>query len=83
MFPPSQLTFGRILGPLRLAIVGALCLLHIRLAASVSRQLSTTVDELAHLTAGYAYWTQHDYRLQPENGNLPQRGASPKSGTRF
>jgi hypothetical protein len=32
------------------------------------------VDEIAHVTAGYAYWTQHDYRLQPENGNLRQGG---------
>lgn len=46
------------------------------MAASVSRHFSTTVDEIAHVTAGYAYWTQHDYRLQPENGNLPQRWAA-------
>jgi 4-amino-4-deoxy-L-arabinose transferase-like glycosyltransferase len=34
---------------------------------------STTFDELIHVTAGYTYWSQNDYRLQPENGNLPQR----------
>ncbi len=61
---------------LRLAAVGALCLLHVWMAASVSRQFSTTADEIAHVTAGYAYWTQHDYRFQPENGNLPQRLAA-------
>jgi hypothetical protein len=46
------------------------------MAASVSRTFSTTADEIAHLTSGYAYWTFQDYRLQPENGNLPQRLAS-------
>ena len=56
--------------------MAALCLLHVWMAASVSRHFSTTVDEIAHVTAGYAYWTQHDYRLQPENGNLPQRWAA-------
>ena len=54
----------------------ALCGLHTWMAASVSRTFSTTFDEIAHLTAGYAYWTQADYRLQPENGNLPQRLAA-------
>ena len=34
---------------------------------------STTYDEIAHLTAGYSYWTLNDYRLNPENGNFPQR----------
>ena len=43
------------------------------MAASVSRDFSTTVDEIAHLTAGYAYSTTADFRLQPENGNFPQR----------
>lgn len=57
-------------------LVGALCALHAWMAASVSRTFSTTSDEIAHLTAGYAYWTQNDYRLQPENGNLPQRLAA-------
>lgn len=46
------------------------------MAASVSRIFSTTSDEIAHLTAGYAYWTTRDYRLQPENGNFPQRWAA-------
>lgn len=35
-----------------------------------------TADEIAHLTAGHAYNVRHDYRLQPENGNLPQRLAA-------
>jgi len=34
---------------------------------------SCTNDELAHLTAGHAYWSGKGYQLQPENGILPQR----------
>lgn len=56
---------------LSLAIV--LAALHAFMAGSVSRQFSTTFDEIAHITAGYAYWTEGDLRFQPENGNLPQR----------
>jgi len=32
-----------------------------------------TFDEPGGATAGYAYWRFNDYRLDPENGNLPQR----------
>ena len=46
------------------------------MATSVSDTQCTTGDEIAHLTAGYSYWTTNDYRLQPENGNLPQRWAA-------
>ena len=42
------------------------------LLASV-RQKSLTSDEIAHAAAGYTYWRLDDYRLNPENGNLPQR----------
>ena len=34
---------------------------------------SVTTDEIVHVTAGYSYWHFNDYRLNPENGNLPQR----------
>jgi hypothetical protein len=34
---------------------------------------SLTVDEIGHATAGATYWRAADYRLDPENGNLPQR----------
>jgi hypothetical protein len=34
---------------------------------------SGTFDEVAHVTAGYTYWAYNDYRLNPENGNWPQR----------
>ena len=37
------------------------------------REKSLTFDEIGHVTAGYTYWRFDDYRLDPENGNLPQR----------
>ncbi len=37
------------------------------------REKSITFDEVGHMTAGYTYWRFNDYRLDPENGNLPQR----------
>jgi len=36
---------------------------------------SATYDETVHAAAGRAYWGWGDYRLNPENGNLPQRVA--------
>ena len=33
----------------------------------------STADEIVHLTAGVSYWKFNDYRIDPENGNLPQR----------
>lgn len=57
-------------------LILALCGLHAWMAASVSRVFSTTADEIVHLTSGYAYWTEQDYRFQPENGNFPQRWAA-------
>lgn len=42
-------------------------------AVWATRNMCTTSDEIAHMTAGVAYWRFNDYRLQPENGNLPQR----------
>ncbi len=58
------------------AAVSVLLAVHAWLALSASREKSATVDEVAHLTAGLAYWQHNDYRLQPENGNLPQRWAA-------
>jgi 4-amino-4-deoxy-L-arabinose transferase-like glycosyltransferase len=34
---------------------------------------SLTMDETVHVPAGYSYWKYNDYRMDPENGNLPQR----------
>ncbi len=58
------------------AFVTALLCLHYVLAVGSKLHESTTSDELPHLTAGYSYWAHNDYRLQPENGNLPQRWAA-------
>lgn len=51
-------------------------LLYWLMAASVSRRVGVTADEVVHLTAGYSYWKFNDYRLQPENGTLPMRLAA-------
>jgi Dolichyl-phosphate-mannose-protein mannosyltransferase len=47
--------------------------LHFAMAVGSKRSESTTSDELVHVTGGYTYWAFNDYRLHPENGNLPQR----------
>ena len=59
--------------PATTAAVTALLALFWWLAISASIQQSHTSDELPHLTAGYAYDRFGDFRMQPENGNLPQR----------
>ena len=43
------------------------------LAVSVSSRMGATADERLQLVGGYTYWKLHDYRLQPENGNLTMR----------
>ncbi len=50
-------------------------LLGLQFAVAVMSKLreSTTSDEIVHVTGGYSYWALNDYRLHPENGNLPQR----------
>src|SRR5688572_11943047 len=58
------------------ALAVLLSLFHAVLAVTATAGKSTTADEIAHLTAGHAYNTRNDYRLQPENGNLPQRWAA-------
>ena len=60
----------RCTGPLAAALV--LAMFWALMAASVSEK-SLTADETAHAAAGYSYWKRHDFRLNPENGNLPQR----------
>jgi hypothetical protein len=62
----------------RIAAVAGLLAVYYVLAVSAAARKSMTFDEMAHLTAGYTYWAFNDYRLHPENGNLPQRlGALP------
>ena len=56
--------------------VAAVLALYWWMATSISDTEGVVGDEIAHLTAGYSYWKFDDYRLQPENGNLPQRWAA-------
>ena len=55
------------------AAVIVLLAAHYALAYSATLGACTTFDEPLHMVAGVAYWALDDYRLQPENGNLPQR----------
>jgi hypothetical protein len=55
------------------AAVAGLLAVHAALALWAVAQESVTHDELLHLTGGYFYDKFGDYRIQPENGNLPQR----------
>ncbi|MBU2488463.1 MAG: glycosyltransferase family 39 protein [Proteobacteria bacterium] len=59
----------------RFVLLGVILLLtaHLALAASSALRKSETSDEPIHQAGGYTYWDRNDYRLQPENGNLPQR----------
>jgi 4-amino-4-deoxy-L-arabinose transferase-like glycosyltransferase len=58
------------------AAVAALLLLHAGLAVWSVREKSVTADEILHVTGGYFYDRLGDFRLHPENGNLPQRWAA-------
>ena len=53
-----------------------IALLHAWMAVTAANTKSPTFDEPQHLTAGYSYWTTNDFRLDPENGNLPARWAA-------
>lgn len=57
-------------GPVAAAAV--LALFWVFMIASL-RDKSLTYDEVAYAASGYSYWHLSDYRLQPENGQLPQR----------
>jgi hypothetical protein len=63
-------------GPFLTTIAVLLALCHAVLGVTATTGKSMTSDEIAHLTAGQAYNTRTDFRLQPENGNLPQRLAA-------
>ncbi len=54
-------------------LLGLLLAVHFVLAVAASRHKSTTNDEIAHITSGYAFNALADFRVQPENGVLPQR----------
>jgi hypothetical protein len=53
-----------------------IALLHVLMAVTAVNTKSPTFDEPQHLTAGYSYWVTNDFRLDPENGNLPARLAA-------
>jgi hypothetical protein len=57
-------------------IVGALLLLYVLLAVSVTIRKSTTFDEIQHLTLGYLYWVQPSAHLLSEAGILAQAWAA-------
>ncbi len=59
--------------PVVYVAVAALLGVMFALAATSVLNKCNTYDELVHITAGYGYWTLNDYRIDPENGNLPQR----------
>lgn len=58
-----------------LAIVALLAWYYVSALTAVSGK-SATADEAYHLASGYSYWLFGDFRMQPENGNLPQRWAA-------
>ncbi|MBI5426615.1 MAG: glycosyltransferase family 39 protein [Opitutae bacterium] len=62
------MTFRRSLLPAMLALAAFAVM-----AGDAARRIGITFDEPAHVAAGRAYWLTGDYRLQPENGLLPQR----------
>src|SRR5216110_1121955 len=53
-----------------------IALLHAAMAVTAVNTKSPTFDEPQHLTAGVSYWVRNDFRLDPENGNLPARWAA-------
>jgi 4-amino-4-deoxy-L-arabinose transferase-like glycosyltransferase len=73
--PPARSRAG--LPPVILTTAVALLLaLHWWWGVSALIGSGVTNDEPVHLTSGYSYWRFNDYRMQPENGNLPQRWAA-------
>jgi hypothetical protein len=57
-------------------IVGVLLLIHFSLVFTASQRKSQVFDEPVHIAGGLSYWIENDYRINPENGNFPQRCAA-------
>ncbi|HBC87343.1 MAG TPA: hypothetical protein DCZ94_10345 [Lentisphaeria bacterium] len=57
-------------------LVAMLLLCHFFLAFTSLVQESPTFDETVHVTGGFCFWKMDDYRINPENGNFPQRWAA-------
>ena len=68
--PAASVWPGWLLGP---CAAGAILLVFWAAMLMSLRSKSLTADEPGHAVAGYSYWRFGDYRLDPENGNLPQR----------
>ncbi|HBC88221.1 MAG TPA: hypothetical protein DCZ94_14820 [Lentisphaeria bacterium] len=62
--------------PVEYGAVLLLLAIHLLLVLSAAVQNSPVFDESVHISGGLSYWCQNDYRLNPENGNFPQRWAS-------
>jgi len=58
------------LAPVAVAVI---LLLHAAVALWAAAQESVTADEILYVTGGYYIDRYGDYRIQPENGVLPQR----------
>ncbi len=50
--------------------------IHFALSVLAIFAKSPSFDESVHLSGGYTYWILNDYRINPENGNFPQRWAA-------
>jgi len=46
------------------------------LATSAAKQKGPAFDEPGHLVSGWNIWSQHDFRLDPGNGDFPKRWAA-------
>jgi hypothetical protein len=57
-------------------LVAFLLAMHFFFAFTSLIQESATFDETVHITGGLCYWKFDDYRINPENGNFPQRLAA-------
>lgn len=57
-------------------IVAFLLMLHFFLVFTAAQRKSPVFDEPVHIAGGLSYWLENDYRINPENGNFPQRWAA-------
>jgi hypothetical protein len=55
-----------------LVFSSALSCFHVHLVLEAAATITVTFDETAHVGAGVTFWKYKDFRLNPENGVLPQ-----------
>ena len=55
-----------------LVISSLLSCFHVHLVLQAAATITVTFDETAHVGAGVTFWKYKDFRLNPENGVLPQ-----------